>query len=105
MLPRPGADSKISDGIPSLSSRLLMYCAACVSFPGGLLVLILIRFTRMSAASLPADGPCAIATVTPRKTATEKRSEFRNMGSILDEVSRAGYQRSARLTTHRLSCQ
>ena len=45
-LPLPGADSRISEVKPSLVRYSFMYWAACVSFPGGLVVFIWIRLER-----------------------------------------------------------
>ncbi len=64
-LPRPGADSMISEGMPSRFRTPLMYSAALVSLPGGLLVSMRTRSRRIVTASSGdwvAGAGCATAS-------------------------------------------
>src|SRR6478609_10858239 len=72
ILPRPGADSKICAGIPSAASTPLMYSAARVSLPGGLLVSILTSSLRNFTASVwaAAKSGADCAHDSPARTKT-----------------------------------
>src|SRR5205814_8649673 len=87
-LPRHPADSKISEEIPSAVSNPFIYCAAWVSLPGGLLVLILIRFTRMSAGSELETTACAQLSEVERarEIRTANRVPFTNIRSFAERM-------------------